>query len=58
VDLIRREADLAWCLEWRHTLVSRLTNGEVESVLQVPIAEWERHWTGAPAEEGSPASPS
>lgn len=60
IDLVRREPDLAWCLDWKHTLTSRLTNGEVVSVVQVPVAEWERHWqaTGAPATAAPAAAPS
>jgi hypothetical protein len=44
VDLVRTEADLAWCLDWKHTLVTRLTGGRIITVLQVPMAEWEQHW--------------
>jgi hypothetical protein len=44
LDLVRKEAELAWCLDWKHTLTTRMTNGQLISVVQVPMAEWEEHW--------------
>ena len=44
LDLVRKEAELAWCLAWKHTLTTRMTNGQLISVVQVPIAEWDGHW--------------
>ena len=42
VDLVRSEAELAWCLAWKHTLTTRLSDGRVATVLRVPVGEWER----------------
>jgi hypothetical protein len=44
LDLVRTEPDLAWCLAWKHTLITRLSAGRIITVVQVPLAEWERHW--------------
>jgi hypothetical protein len=44
LDRVRKEAELAWCLAWKHTLTTRRTNGQLISVVQVPMAEWEEHW--------------
>ena len=44
IDLVRKDAELAWCLGWKHTLTTRVTNGQLISVVQVPMAEWEEHW--------------
>jgi hypothetical protein len=42
VDLVRSEAELAWCLAWKHTLTTRLAGGHVATVLRVPLDEWDR----------------
>jgi predicted DNA-binding transcriptional regulator AlpA len=42
VDLVRSEAELAWCLGWKHTLTTRLAGGRSVTVLRVPVGEWER----------------
>ena len=44
LDLVRKEAELAWCLAWKHTLTTRMTDGQLISVVHVPMAEWEEHW--------------
>jgi len=42
VDVARSEAELAWCLAWKHTLTTRLAGGRSLTVLRVPVGEWER----------------
>jgi hypothetical protein len=42
VELVRSEAELGWCMAWRHTLTTRLADGHVTTVLRVPVGEWER----------------
>src|SRR5438876_3524970 len=42
VDLVRTEAELAWCLAWKHTLTTSLRDGHLQSVVRVPAGEWER----------------
>jgi predicted DNA-binding transcriptional regulator AlpA len=42
VDLVRTEAELAWCMAWKHTLTTSLQDGHLRSVLRVPAGEWER----------------
>ena len=44
LDLVRKEAELAWCLAWKHTLTTRLQEGRLRSVVPVlvPVGEWER----------------
>jgi hypothetical protein len=44
LQLVRTDADLAWCLAWKHTLNTRLTRGRMISVLHVPVVEWAEHW--------------
>jgi predicted DNA-binding transcriptional regulator AlpA len=41
-DLVRSEAELAWCLAWKHTLTTRLAGGHSLTVVRVPVGEWER----------------
>ena len=36
VDLIRTEAELAWCMAWKHTLTTSLQDGHLRSVVRVP----------------------
>ena len=35
-------AELAWCLAWKQTLTTALLDGKIETVLRVPMGEWER----------------
>ena len=42
VDLVRSEAELAWCLAWKHTMTTRLEDGRSVTVVRVPVGEWER----------------
>lgn len=42
VDLVRTEAELAWCLAWKDRLTTRLAGGRMTTVLPVPVGEWER----------------
>lgn len=42
VDLVRTEAELAWCMAWKHTLTTRVSGGRSVAVLRVPVGEWER----------------
>jgi predicted DNA-binding transcriptional regulator AlpA len=42
VDLVRTEAELAWCLGWKHTMTTRLSGGRSITVVRVPVGEWER----------------
>jgi predicted DNA-binding transcriptional regulator AlpA len=42
VELVRSEAELGWCLAWRHTLTTRLAGGRSITVVRVPVGEWER----------------
>ena len=41
-SLVRSEAELAWCLTWKHTLTTRLAGGRSITVLRIPLREWER----------------
>jgi len=41
-DLVRSEAELEWCLAWKHTLTTRLAGRRSMTVLRVPVGEWER----------------
>ena len=42
VDLVRTEAELAWCMVWKHTLTTSLQARHLQSVVRVPVGEWER----------------
>ena len=42
VDLVRTEAELGWCLRWRHTLTTRLNGRRSVTVLRIPVGEWDR----------------
>jgi|SRR5581483_4393237 len=42
VDQVRNEAELAWCLAWKHTLTTRIIDGHSVTVIAVPGGEWER----------------
>jgi predicted DNA-binding transcriptional regulator AlpA len=42
VDLVRTEAELGWCVGWKHTMTTRLSGGRSRTVLRVPVGEWER----------------
>ena len=42
LDRVRTEAELAWCLAWKHTLTTAVHGGRVETVLRIPVGEWER----------------
>ena len=42
VELVRSEAELAWCLAWKHTMTTRLEDGRSVTVVRVPVGEWER----------------
>jgi predicted DNA-binding transcriptional regulator AlpA len=42
VDLVRSEAELGWCMGWKHTLTTRLHGRRSLAVLRVPVGEWER----------------
>lgn len=42
VERVRREAELGWCLAWKHTLTTRMLDGHSVTVIAVPAGEWER----------------
>ena len=42
VDQARKEEELAWCLSWKQTLTTALLDGRIETVVRVPVGEWER----------------
>lgn len=42
VELVRSEAELGWCLGWKHTMTTRLSGGRSITVVRVPVGEWER----------------
>jgi predicted DNA-binding transcriptional regulator AlpA len=42
LDQVRTEAELGWCMTWKHTLTTSLWSGRSVSVVQVPVGEWER----------------
>jgi len=42
VELVRTEAELSWCLGWKHTITTRLSGGRSTTVVRVPVGEWER----------------
>jgi hypothetical protein len=42
VDLIRTETELAWCMAWKQTLTTALSGGRVQTMLRIPVGEWER----------------
>lgn len=58
LDRIRKEAELAWCMDWKHTLTTQMTGEGTVGVLHVPLAEWEGHWlAGAPAPDEERPTP-
>jgi hypothetical protein len=42
VEQVRAEAELGWCMSWKHTLTTSMSSGRVVTVLRIPVGEWER----------------